>query len=223
MSTLRKASTTSVLTNKSLVDLEPPQWLQFGILPPLMYLSVLVGYLLGHFNMSILWCFLFLWFVHSFVYGEINRLRKSLAFAAQRENAHNMLMQHSETVEWLNHILTRFWVVYSPSLSEDLGRSIDLVLESACPSFLESLRLKVFTLGSIPPILSNAQVYPSLEPDLISLDLDIAFEPLYENDSTVSAGLRIELVARLIKVELPIRLTDLYFSSKVIVSSKFYS
>lgn len=216
MSDIRRASSVSNLTSKtSSPEIDPPTWLKFTALPTLMYASVLIGFLVGTLNFSILWCFLFLWVVHSFVYGEINRLKRSLIFSAQRESANQLLSYHSETVEWLNHILTRFWIVYSPVLSEDLQRNIDLVLESACPSFLESLRLNVFTLGSTPPIFSNAQVYPSLEPDLISLDLDIGFEPLYENDSSVSSGIRIELVAKLIKVDLPVKLKDLYFSSKV--------
>jgi Ca2+-dependent lipid-binding protein len=217
--TLRRTSNSSsnLLVKEKNAEVEIPLWLQFKVLPPVIYGSLVLGFLVAYFGFSLFWCLLYAIVIRSFVYNEINRLKKSVVFQAQRESAGQLLSYHSETVEWLNFILERIWIVYTPVLSEDLGRSIDLILEGACPSFLESLRLKVFSLGAMPPVFSNAVVHPSLEKDLISLDLDIAFEPIYENnESTNSQGLKIELVAKLMKIDLPIRLTDLYFSSKVI-------
>ena len=212
---MKRSGSAATLASRPLTDIETPLWLRFKILPNSLYVAVIGGYLFGMLNASILWCFLLLACIHSFVYGEIETLKRNLIFSAQRENATYLLSHHSETVEWLNHILSRFWNVYYAALSEDLHRNIDLVLDSACPSFLDSLKLKVFSLGSTPPVFSNAQVYPSLEPDLISLDLDFGFEPLPQEDSYISSGIIIELVASLLKVELPIRVNDVYFSSKV--------
>ena len=213
----RRGSSASILLNKT-AQVEIPNWFQLKVLPPVIYVSIVFGFALAYFGFSFFWCFLYLYFVRSFVFKEISRLKKSIVFHSQRESANQLLKYHSESVEWLNFILERFWIVYSPVLSEDLKRSIGLVLEGACPSFLESLRLKVFSLGALPPVFSNAVVYPLAEKDLITLDLDIGFEPTYEtNEDTNSQGLKIELVAKLIKMDLPIRLTDLYFSSQVML------
>lgn len=64
---------------------------------------------------------LFIYCITSFAFGEINRLKKVLRLEAYKENAQVLLSNQSESVEWLNHILERFWTVYAPDLSKDIG------------------------------------------------------------------------------------------------------
>ena len=79
------------------------------------------GYLIGYFKWSVLWIGVLLYVLSNFTYGEIDRLRKVLRHEAYKENAQVLLSNQAETVEWLNHILERLWIVYAPDLSKDIG------------------------------------------------------------------------------------------------------
>lgn len=74
--------------------------------------------------------------------------------------------------------------------------------------------MPIFSLGGAAPIFSNAHVYPSLQPDLIHLDLDLNFEPQMADDNQIT-GTRIQLVATMVKVDLPVSVKDIVFRSKV--------
>jgi Ca2+-dependent lipid-binding protein len=55
-----------------------------------------------------------------------------------------------EKVEWLNNFLQKFWLIFEPVLSAFVMENIDTYLVDYVPSFLDSVRLTTFTLGSKP-------------------------------------------------------------------------
>jgi len=115
----------------------------------------------------------------------------------------------------MNHVLQRFWTVYSPDLCTSLAKSLELVLESTKPSFIQALKLPFFSLGSTAPRFAHSHVNPSLDPDLIQLDLDLNFEPLSADDYTETTGARIQFIIKLLKVDLPVSVRDIHFRSKI--------
>ena len=191
-----------------------PSWLTFKLPPPIILYCVFLGAIIGYMNLSFLWLGVIIYILTSFAYGEIDRLKRVLKKEAYKENAQMLLASQSESVEWLNHIIGRIWNVLEPDVSKSLKNSIELVLASSKPGFLESLKMPLFTIGSTAPVFSNAKVYPSLEQDLINLDLDFNFEPEMSEDEGTK-GLKIHIVAKMAKIDMPISVRDVHLQAKV--------
>jgi len=77
----------------------------------------------------------------------------------------------------LKNFLRRFWLAYEPLLSATIVMAVDQVLSESCPSFLESLRLTTFTLGTKGPRLDFIRTFPDTEDDVVVMDIKLSFTP----------------------------------------------
>ncbi|EHL02009.1 hypothetical protein M7I_1959 [Glarea lozoyensis 74030] len=60
----------------------------------------------------------------------------------------------------------------------------DQVLSTSTPAFLDSLRMKTFTLGSKPPRMEHVKTYPKAEDDIVLMDWRFSFTPNDHADMT---------------------------------------
>ena len=91
--------------------------------------------------------------------------------------AKNRLETDHESLEWINSFLVKFWPIYEPVLCDTIIMSVDQVLSTATPAFLDSLRLKTFVLGSKPPRLEHVKTYPKADDDTVLMDWKFGFTP----------------------------------------------
>ncbi|WFC98600.1 hypothetical protein MYAM1_001330 [Malassezia yamatoensis] len=103
----------------------------------------------------------------------------------QRELARQRMLTENETARWINNFLARFWLIYEPVLSATIVQSVDEVLKTQCPPFLDSLRLTTFTLGNKAPIVDSVRTLPDTPDDMIVMDWKFSFIPNDINDLTV--------------------------------------
>ena len=82
-----------------------------------------------------------------------------------------------ESLEWINSFLVKFWPIYAPLLCETIVASVDQVLSTTTPAFLDSMRMKFFTLGTKPPRLDHVKTYPKAEDDIVLMDWKFSFTP----------------------------------------------
>ncbi|KAI1106687.1 tricalbin [Jackrogersella minutella] len=115
---------------------------------------------------------------------SIRRVRRNFRDDITREMALKKLDTDHESLEWINSFLVKFWPIYQPVLAQTVINSVDQVLSSATPSFLDSLRLKTFTLGSKPPRMDHVKTYPKAEDDTIIMDWKFSFTPNDKEDMT---------------------------------------
>jgi Ca2+-dependent lipid-binding protein len=79
---------------------------------------------------------------------SIRRVRRNFRDDVNRELAKHKLETDTESLEWINSFLVKFWPIFQPVLAETIINSVDQVLSTSCPAFLDSLRMKTFTLGN---------------------------------------------------------------------------
>lgn len=115
---------------------------------------------------------------------SIRRVRRNFRDDIEREMAKTKLETDVESLEWINSFLVKFWPIYQPVLAETVINSVDQVLSTATPAFLDSLRLKMFTLGSKPPRLDHVKTYPKAEDDIVLMDWKFSFTPNDVEDLT---------------------------------------
>jgi len=112
------------------------------------------------------------------------RVRRNFRDDVIREMALKKLDTDHESLEWINSFLVKFWPIYQPVLAQTVISSVDQVLSSATPAFLDSLKLKTFTLGSKPPRMEHVKTYPKAEDDTVIMDWKFSFTPNDTADMT---------------------------------------
>ncbi|KAI0446692.1 C2 domain-containing protein [Xylaria telfairii] len=112
------------------------------------------------------------------------RVRRNFRDDVIREMALKKLDTDHESLEWINSFLVKFWPIYQPVLAQTVINAVDQVLSSATPAFLDSLKLKTFTLGSKPPRMDHVKTYPKAEDDTVVMDWKFSFTPNDTADMT---------------------------------------
>ena len=98
---------------------------------------------------------------------NMNRLRRKIRHDIKVASTKKKMDTDKETVEWLNSFLSKFWLNYEPSLSQSNADSVNSVLESNKPTFLDDLSLTTFTLGSESPRIEAIRTYPRTDDDVL--------------------------------------------------------
>jgi Ca2+-dependent lipid-binding protein len=84
----------------------------------------------------------------------------------------------------MNQFLDRFWLIYEPVLCATIVGTVDQILSTNCPPFLESLRLSQFTLGNKAPRVEKVRTFPKTGDDEVLMDWTLSFTPNDVSDLT---------------------------------------
>ncbi|EED19084.1 membrane bound C2 domain protein (vp115), putative [Talaromyces stipitatus ATCC 10500] len=130
------------------------------------------------------WVFLVMAACGTYYRTSIRRVRRNFRDDVHREMAKQRLETDSESLEWINGFLLKFWPIYAPVLCDTIINSVDQVLSTSTPAFLDSLRMKTFVLGTKPPRLEHVKTYPKTEVDTVIMDWKFSFTPNDTMDMT---------------------------------------
>lgn len=123
------------------------------------------------------WVFLVMAVCGTYYRTSLRRVRRNFRDDIQREMAKTRLETDHESLEWINSFLVKFWPIYAPVLCSTIISSVDQVLSTSTPPFLDSMRMKFFTLGTKPPRLEHVKTYPKAEDDTVLMDWKFSFTP----------------------------------------------
>ena len=97
------------------------------------------------------WIFIVMTCCGTYYRTSLRRVRRNFRDDINRELAKTRLETDSESMEWMNSFLVKFWPIFAPNLAVSIVASVDQVLSTSTPAFLDSMRLEMFTLGTKPP------------------------------------------------------------------------
>nr|OQO30630.1 hypothetical protein B0A51_01516 [Rachicladosporium sp. CCFEE 5018] len=123
------------------------------------------------------WVFIVMAICGTYYRTSIRRVRRNFRDDITRELAKSRLETDTESLEWMNSFLTKFWPIYAPVLCKSIVQSVDQVLSTSTPPFLESLKITFFTLGTKPPRMEHVKTYPREEDDIVMMDWRFSFNP----------------------------------------------
>lgn len=126
---------------------------------------------------GIAWVFIVMAFCSTYYRTSVRRVRRNFRDDINREMAKQRLETDTESLEWINSFLVKFWPIYAPVICDTVINSVDQVLSTSTPAFLDSLRLKTFILGTKPPRLEHVKTYPKTEVDTVIMDWKFSFTP----------------------------------------------
>jgi len=159
----------------------------------------------------------------------MTRVRRRARDDIQRELVKTRLDADFESADWINNFLDRFWLIYEPVLSQTIIASVDQILSTNCPAFLDSLRLSTFTLGTKAPRIDKVKTSPRTADDVVLMDWGLSFTPndvseLTEKQKQDKVNPKIVLSVRVGKgiasASMPILLEDISFSGVLRVRLK---
>ncbi|KAI8372518.1 C2 domain-containing protein [Choanephora cucurbitarum] len=197
-----------------------------------MLFSVVFTWLLTRFGGGIYACLVIGAFLATYYQTSIRRLRRNIRDDIQRELAINRLETETESADWINHFMSRFWLIYEPVLSAQIIGIADSILVDNTPAFLDSIRLTTFTLGTKAPRIEGIKTITKTEPNVVCMDWKFSFVPndtldLTERDLQSKVNPKIVLTIRvgkgMIGAGIPVLLEDLAFSGHLRLKFKMFN
>ncbi|KAF8624817.1 hypothetical protein AX15_005704 [Amanita polypyramis BW_CC] len=194
--------------------------------------AVFASHFLARFNFGWASLFVLLAFCSTYYTTSMERMRRLSRDEIQRELIKTRLAVDSETVDWLNNFLDRFWLIYEPVLSQSIVQTVDQILSSSTPAFLDSMRLGDFTLGNKAPRIESVKTYPNTEDDVIIMDWTISFTPndtsnMTKKQADNKTNPKIVLLVRIGKglatASMPILVEDITFKGQMKLRLKLMS
>ncbi|KAI0786120.1 tricalbin [Abortiporus biennis] len=191
--------------------------------------TVIITHYLTRFNFGWGWLFIVLAFCSTYYSASVSRFRRNARDDIQRELVKTRLMSEHESADWMNHFLDRFWLIYEPVLSKTVINTVEQILSSNCPPFLDSIRLTFFTLGTKAPRIDSVRTFPRTPDDIVMMDWGFSFKPNDTSDLTKKQAARIvnpriiitvRVGAGLATAAMPILVEDFSFSGLLRVKMK---
>ncbi|KIE00046.1 transmembrane protein, partial [Metarhizium majus ARSEF 297] len=150
----------------------------------LIIFACISSWLVAVFGGGLAWIMVIMAICSTYYRTSLRRVRRNFRDDITRELALKNLESDHESLEWINSFMVKFWPIYQPVLAQTIINSVDQVLSSATPAFLDSLKLKTFTLGSKPPRMEHVKTYPKTEDDIVIMDWKFSFTPNDTADMT---------------------------------------
>ncbi|KAJ2058499.1 Tricalbin-2 [Coemansia sp. S146] len=191
-----------------------------GVFGLMFFTYVLTTLNFGIFGFAIAATFGAQWYRNS-----ITRYRRAVKDDLQRAYERATITRTLESVGWLNEFVTRFWLMFEPSLSRMVIDMADPILEQNTPGFLDSLKLTTFTLGTKAPRIDGVRTYSELEDrNQIVMDWHASFTPndledvpavLRENRVNPKVVLTVRVGKGFIGAGMPILVENMVFKGKM--------
>ncbi|KAJ2829689.1 Tricalbin-2, partial [Coemansia furcata] len=191
-----------------------------GVFGLMFFTYVLTTLNFGIFGLAIAATFGAQWYRNSII-----RYRRTVKDDLQRAYERATITRTLESVGWMNEFVTRFWLMFEPSLSRMVIDMADPILEQNTPGFLDSLKLTTFTLGTKAPRIDGVRTYSELEDrNQIVMDWHASFTPndledvpavLRENRVNPKVVLTVRVGKGFIGAGMPILVENMVFKGKM--------
>jgi len=146
--------------------------------------ACLASWVVATLGGGLAWVFIIMAICATYYRTSIRRVRRNFRDDVHRELAMHKIETDTESLEWINSFMAKFWPIFQPVLAETVINSVDQVLSTSTPAFLDSLRMKTFTLGSKPPRMEHVKTYPKADDDIVLMDWKFSFTPNDHADMT---------------------------------------
>ncbi|KAG1783596.1 C2 domain-containing protein [Suillus placidus] len=195
----------------------------------LIFFAVFASHFLTRFNFGWGWLIVLLSICNTYYVTSMTRVRRCARDDIQRELIKTRLASEHESADWMNNFLDRFWLIYEPVLSATVVASVDQILSTTTPAFLDSLRLTTFTLGTKAPHIDKVRTFPRTADDIVMMDWGISFTPNDTSDMTPRQAaqkvnpkivLSVRLGKGLATASIPVLLEDITFSGMMRIKLK---
>jgi len=190
--------------------------------------AIFCSYLITKMGLSIAFVIINIIFF-STIYAFAGRiLTKKYENKMRSEVQKQQLDTNQESIEWLNFLLQKIWGTIEPVAADMVPGIVDSILKDSCPSFLHSIRLTKFSLGSEAPRLESVECFDNLEQEEMQMIWHASFVPVTKEEDRYDDNKRkteIQATAFLgndkFQIPLNINVANLTFEGKILLRVRF--
>jgi len=191
--------------------------------------SIISAWIITRMGLSIAFVLVSICFF-SLIYAFVGRiLTKKYEIKMRAEAQKPVLNTNQESIEWLNFLLQKIWGTIEPVATEMVPEIVDGILKENCPSFLHSIRLTKFNLGSEAPRLESVETFDeNLEPEEMQMIWHASFVPVTveerrndENKRTSEIQATAFVGDDKFQIPLNINVSNLLFEGKILLRVRF--
>ncbi|KAM0679980.1 Tricalbin-2 [Glugoides intestinalis] len=153
-------------------------------IPGLLLFCIILGYLIGRFKLSFIFLLPVGHIAYYFFYRRVKEYKRSIE-ALEMEKVRNELVHGFETVEWINHIVEKFWEVSEQTISSIIFNEVNNVLKKVSEKQPFKLRLSEITLGTRPPVIERILFVQNAESRIV-LECATNFIPVQASEETLA-------------------------------------
>lgn len=159
--------------------IEPVPNNRIRYVPRLMIiLIILIPFILGKLRYSFITFIMFAYAI-DFVYNrQIFKFTRCMNNLVYKESMRMKAYNNYESVEWMNHIISRVWGVVESEISRQVISRANILLQEKTPQFISSIKLSSFTLGSSAPHVLGITHFDDVDAECICVEAEFAFIPM---------------------------------------------
>jgi Ca2+-dependent lipid-binding protein len=163
----------------------------------IIFFACFSSYIIAVLGGGLGWIFIILAVCATYYRTSIRRVRRNHRDDINRQMQKARLENDHESLEWINSFMVKFWPIIAPRIGETVITTVDQVLSTNKPPFLEDLKLRDFTLGTKPPRMEHVKTYPKTEEDIVLMDWKFSFTPNDVADMT-SRQLKVKINPKIV-------------------------
>lgn len=157
---------------------------RFLKLPGILIFCIFSGYLLGRYGFNFIFLFPIAHIAYYYFSRRVQQYSRTLEVMKREEQLKEVLGEF-ETVEWMNHIIKKFWDVSEQTVSSIIFNEVNNILTMHATKQGFSIRLGEITLGTRPPVVERISFLKNSDDSLV-LEFATHFIPVQASDEVLS-------------------------------------
>lgn len=199
-------------------------WYHFVII---LFVAGVLSFTLGYFKFTLAPVF-FVIFITGLAYRtNAKKYRASIRDLIQKELTVQKIEDDYETIDWLNNLLDKYWIIIEPTVSQMVATQVNDILatEPSIPPFIKAIWLHKFTLGIKPPRIDVVKTFQNTASDIVVMDWNVSFTPHDLSDMTAKqvknyVNEKVVVKAKLFGFTIPVSVSDIAFKAQTRVRFK---
>lgn len=156
------------------------------------------SWLVAHFGGGLLWLGVVFFGTASVYRAEFRRFVRDTRDDMLRLSISDRLENETETLEWMNNLLSKVWIVYMPLMGDIVKANVNPILAGVAPGGgIDAVELSQFHLGSVAPKVTAIKSYTKIGKDAYEMDWAFAFDPNNRENMT-KAEIRKQIMPKVV-------------------------
>lgn len=203
------------------LNFEPQLWFTKIVrIPGIFIFCILCGYLIGRLGFSFVFLLPIVHISYYYFNRRVNIYKRTINTLAREKERFDSLGEF-ESVEWMNHLIKKFWEISEQTVSSIIFNEVNnIIMKKVSSSQPFDIRLAEITLGTRPPSVERISFVQNAEGKIV-LEIAASFIPIEASEEILAyfkkershwnTYIEIQItLANLIKV--PILVRDFTFS-----------
>ncbi|OZJ04246.1 hypothetical protein BZG36_02480 [Bifiguratus adelaidae] len=139
--------------------------------------AIILTSILAYFGAGLGTCLFISILFGTYYQTSIRARRANVRSEVQATAAKPPLDTDYETVDWINTLMQKLWIIVEPWVCAQIVLNVDRLIEDQRPGFIDVINLRTITLGTKPPRINYVKTYRNTDADVVAMDWRVSLTP----------------------------------------------